>query len=246
MSFSFFELTSEKMSEDKRTSYRRSLRREEALRVRQERVISGYVKHKHPEIYAYAIEFYDRLDNLYPDKKDLRTTNEYEMLKDSRLRKIRKYRIQKVSEPEGITDKPEEITDKPRSMVLRIPLMDMDIDKNQNTTQAIEIQATETQATETQATETPPVDADGKNQNTTQAIEIQATETQATETPPVDADETRADVGENQVIEIPTVAELPLMDSELFEKVIEDLREDPTIANFFDCFDYEMDDCPLW
>ena len=38
---------------------------------------------------------------------------------------------------------------------------------------------------------------------------------------------------------------LPVND-ETLEQIIGDLREDPDIANFFDEFDFEYDDCPLW
>ena len=55
-------------------------RREETRRVRVERIISGYVKHCHPEVYSKAYEFYQHLNGIYPDKKDLRKTREFLML----------------------------------------------------------------------------------------------------------------------------------------------------------------------
>ena len=56
-------------------------RKQEAIRVRKNRVTQGYIEKKHPEIYKEALEFYHFLDEKYPDKKDLRRTNEFEWLK---------------------------------------------------------------------------------------------------------------------------------------------------------------------
>ena len=88
-------------------------RREETMRVREERVITGYVRYTHPEVYKEAYEFYNNLNKVYPQKKDLRRTNEYEMLKNEETRKMRKYYSRKAPKVKIVQDK----------MVLRIPLM---------------------------------------------------------------------------------------------------------------------------
>ena len=56
-------------------------RRAEAAKKREERVITGYVQMKHPEIYKEAAGFYNLLNEKYPSKLDLRKTNEYEALR---------------------------------------------------------------------------------------------------------------------------------------------------------------------
>ena len=56
-------------------------RHQEAERVRKNRVTQGYIEKKYPEIYNEALEFYGFLHNKYPNKKDLRRTNEYEWVK---------------------------------------------------------------------------------------------------------------------------------------------------------------------
>ena len=56
-------------------------RKQEFERVRQQRVINGYIERKHPEIYKDAFDFYKFLDQKYPGKKDLRRTNEFEWIK---------------------------------------------------------------------------------------------------------------------------------------------------------------------
>ena len=86
-------------------------RREESRRVRAERVITGYVQHQYPEIYKQANDFYEHLNTIYPDKKDLRKCNEYEMLKHEKARKMRKFYKRKTKTTKD-------------TMVLRIPLMD--------------------------------------------------------------------------------------------------------------------------
>ena len=41
-------------------------------------------------------------------------------------------------------------------------------------------------------------------------------------------------------------ASLSLMDEESLNQIVADLRQDPTIAAFFNEFEYELDNCPLW
>ena len=56
---------------------RRVRRSKESAKVREERVITEYVKIKHPEIYAKATTFYDKLNELHPKKPDLRKAKEF-------------------------------------------------------------------------------------------------------------------------------------------------------------------------
>ena len=56
-------------------------RRIEATKVREQRIITGYVEINHPEVYKEASNFYNLLNEKYPCKKDLRKTNEYEWMK---------------------------------------------------------------------------------------------------------------------------------------------------------------------
>ena len=102
-------------------------RREETQRVRVERIITGYVKYRHPEIYNKANEFYEHLDEQYPNKKDLRRTNEFEWLKQGTARTMKKFYTRK-----------RKITD---NMILHIPLMNQDEIATENTTQPTEIPA---------------------------------------------------------------------------------------------------------
>ena len=85
-------------------------RRKETSRIRMNRVINGYVEIKHPDIFAKAKTFYTRLDQLYPNKKDLRKTYEYCVFETGS--KENKYKYQRNLQ--GISD----------NMVLEIELMD--------------------------------------------------------------------------------------------------------------------------
>ena len=91
-------------------------RREETARVRESRIITGYVKYKYPEVFSEAKEFYDELNELYPNKKDLRRTNEFEWLKTGTGTKQRKFYERKRKDQK----KKKDVTD---NMVLRIPLL---------------------------------------------------------------------------------------------------------------------------
>ena len=56
-------------------------RRAEAVRTKHNRVIVGYVEHMFPKVYDEAKKFYEQLNVKYPQKRDLRKTNEYAWMK---------------------------------------------------------------------------------------------------------------------------------------------------------------------
>ena len=64
---------------NKKRDYTREkmMRRVDAKKKRIERLVSGYVYHKHPGIYREALKFHDELNALHPQKKDLRKTQQY-------------------------------------------------------------------------------------------------------------------------------------------------------------------------
>ena len=114
------------MSVESKSKKKKFYRKLEAERVRAERVICGYVKYRHPDIYSEGEEYYNWLNQIYPAKKDLRKSNEFESLKDGRNISIKKYYIRKKTTKQHIVED---------SMVLNIPLMDeTDIDAAQTPT----------------------------------------------------------------------------------------------------------------
>ena len=84
---------SRKLSMTRKNIYRR----EETEKVRIERVVTGYVKYRHPEIYEEAYSFYNHLNELYPNKKDLRRSNEFELLKRGSFETMKKYYPRKTT-----------------------------------------------------------------------------------------------------------------------------------------------------
>ena len=116
------------------------LRREEAKRRRVERVLTGYVKYTHPEIYEEAYQYYNRLDATYPDKKDLRKTPPFLLLKANPDHKTNKA-PERVKVHQTVE---KTVTD---NFVLRIPLM-------QRKTTAV--RETSTTTTNVQETPAPP------------------------------------------------------------------------------------------
>ena len=105
------------MSNTKLKNWRR---RDEARKVRHDRVVVGYIETNHPEVYKRAHEFYEQLDKIYPEKKDLRRTNEYASMGNGfpiRKRYVRKNIPKKKQED---NNRQHNIAD---NMVLNIPLM---------------------------------------------------------------------------------------------------------------------------
>ena len=94
-------------------------RREETQRVRVDRIISGYVKYRHPDVFNEAKEYYEWLNTRYPEKKDLRRCNEFEMLKHGTDSPVRKYYM-KNKKPHATVSQKSNPAD---TMVLQIPLM---------------------------------------------------------------------------------------------------------------------------
>ena len=58
-------------------------RKAQTAKVREERVITGYIEIKYPKIYDEAAGFYNMLNKKYPNKCDLRKTNDYHVWKTS-------------------------------------------------------------------------------------------------------------------------------------------------------------------
>ena len=213
-------------------------RREESQRVRVERIITGYVKYQHPEIFKEANDYYDLLNTLYPDKKDLRRCNEYELLKRETSRRMRKYYTKKpktADEKSKTADKKSKTAD---TMVLRIPLMDEATVST--TTQSAEIpaythEATVSTTTTTQSAEIPAYTHKVTVETTTQSAEI-----------PAYTHEVTIETTTEELSTPSMTTDLAPVSDEVLNQIIEDLREDPDITNFFDNIDFELDDCPLW
>ena len=65
--------------------YRQAWRKEYAMKIRQERVITEYIRITQPIQYAEAMKFYNTLREKYPNKNDLRKVTEFKALKPKRI-----------------------------------------------------------------------------------------------------------------------------------------------------------------
>ena len=65
--------------------YRHAWRKEHAAKIRQERVITEYMRITQPILYAEAVKFYNTLKEKYANKNDLRKVPEFKTLKPKRI-----------------------------------------------------------------------------------------------------------------------------------------------------------------
>ena len=219
------------LKKDRKNVYRR----EETSRVRQERIITGYVKHRHREIYDKACAFYQHLDKTYPTKKDLRRTNEYLWLCDGTEKVMRKYYPRNVEKKNG---------KKENEMVLNIPLLSND-----------ELPAFQHHTVLESSMQQEPVvveiieptgndESSGQEEILAESVAESVGET--TEPSVNDESSSQDETTAVNVAETTEPSDLLPLSEETMEQIISDLQQDPDISNFFDEFDYEFDDCPLW
>ena len=71
-----------KMSRVERLAKRRETRTKQRNQEKEDIFISDYIKHKYPNIHAEALQIYEILSKQYPDKIDIRKTNEHKMWKN--------------------------------------------------------------------------------------------------------------------------------------------------------------------
>ena len=106
------------MSVEKRAK-RKIQRKHEAEKFQKDRLICDYIRIRHPDIYREAENVYDHLRQAYPEKKDLRKSNEYEAISKQGLNMpIKKYYARKTKQYV-----PKRQSDPKDNMLLTIPLM---------------------------------------------------------------------------------------------------------------------------
>ena len=194
-------------------------RKQEAERVRQNRVIQGYIEKKYPKIHKEALDFYQFLNETYPKKKDLRRTNEFEWLKTGISGQIckRYYTRKKKNTTTTTTTSTTTTTIVNDRMELIIPLMRKD------TTNA------GSSVSQPQA-ETPP---SGETRSNNGQLFIEPAEIV------IDNTETLNE-------EIPEQQIIPSLNEEIPEHIINgimsELQNDPYFETFFQTIDYEFNE----
>ena len=69
------------MGRERDPTRRKQLRKNRQNLKRQNSLITDYIQHKYANVYAEAFQFYKKLDDRYPNKTDLRKTDEYKFWK---------------------------------------------------------------------------------------------------------------------------------------------------------------------
>ena len=72
-----------KMDKEQLASYKNEKRRENRSKVRQALLINDYVFYKYSAIYQEAAELYNKINKIYPQKPDLRRTDEFRVWKNN-------------------------------------------------------------------------------------------------------------------------------------------------------------------
>ena len=206
------------MTEDRNTQ-KNYWRRLEINRVKERRVICGYVELKYPEIYKEAFEFYEFLNVKHPGKKDLRKTNEFEMLKSGVPKQtMKKYYIRKEKGPNiEVSNK------KNMDMELIIPLMKLPV-----STQEIEF-----------SSEIPTQEIEVSSEIPTQEIEVSSEiPTQEIE---VSSDVSTEENESSSEVSTQEIESLGHIRDEMIEEIMTNLREDPDLHALFDDIDIDID-----
>ena len=204
-----------------RKEQRQIWRRARASEVRQERLITEYIRTKHPVVYNEAATVYNQLNEKYPEKPDLRKTKEFNMIL-SGISTSSKY-PRDVFPNITLNVQPTFVD----NMQLRIPLL-TDQSSDQSPVQS---------SVPDQSSVQSPVQSSVPDQSSVQSsVPVQS---------PVPV---QFQVGEIPQVEITvqTSEDLHPIDDSVLEEIMKGLREDPTLHTFFQDWDFKDDDCPMW
>ena len=207
------------MSKKRDIALERMQRREEAKRRRVERVVNTYVQLCHPEIYDQAYGFYQQLDSVHPDKKDLRKTPGFLALKH-----MHASRVPHTKEKTMV------------KMQLRIPLI-----QPKTTVEMVDLSPAKETLALSPAKETVDLPPAKETVDLPPAKETLVL-SPAKET--VDLPPAKETVDLPPAKE--TMTNLLPIDDDVLEEIMADLRRDPDIQSFFENMDFQDDDCPLW
>ena len=222
-------------------------RRQEFIKVREQRVIAGYVEKKYPGVYKEAGEFYKFLNDKYPTKKDLRRTNEYEWIKTG----ISGETTRKFYKRNKRTTTAEEHGD---NMQLVIPLMThTTTTTTTETSQSTSATVIGTSNFEPSVNEEQPLAETSVNEEQPLA-EISVNEEQPLAETSVNEEQPLAEtsVNEEQPLVEPAATVIgtssfePSVNEEIPDRIIKEimanLQQDPYLEDFFSTIDIEFDE----
>ena len=96
-------------------SKRREQERKRKKQARQERLMIGYIGIKYPLVYKEAKEYYNKLNNIYPNKHDLLKTPRFRELQPSKIRDNMSLKIQLTNLEANKAKSREAIEQRPRN-----------------------------------------------------------------------------------------------------------------------------------
>ena len=199
------------MGKERDSLRRRQLRKSRHDQKRQNNLITDYIQHKYSNVYTEAFHFYERLNNQYPKKIDLRKTEEYRVWKTSVSDTSAQSQVQEPPNPVSIESSPPTVSDtSAQSQVQELP-------------NPVSIESSPT------TVETQPPTKSIYEDNLQLRIPIDRyrslKHTQSTTT------QTLTIVDEGFTLQ-PTLFDEP--PSDLIDQIIEELRQDPDLTNMLD------------
>ena len=204
----------------------REKRREEVIRIKQNRVIEGYVFHNHPEIYKKAKALYTALDALYPGKNDLRRTQEYQQAigkgtgKDKyKYKYLKRYTATPQNQDETVQATNSPVVPANSPVVPVIPYEET-------------VQATNSPVVPANSPVVPVIPYD----ETVQATNSPVVPPNSPVVPVIPYEET-VQATNSPVVPANTPDTLPLLPDEVVNNIVKELMKEPDINTFFENFD---------
>ena len=190
-----------------------SIRRLLTATDKHDRFISTYVKNKHPDIYDQAQQVYTDLNQIYPWKRDLRKTIEFQRITQGGTNIYQQYYTDKhlkKTQEKSYTDK----------MLLEIPLLNCKQTSMDTPQESSDLHADETST----VTRQPVIPQESSD--------LHADETSTVTRQPVIPQES-SDLHADEALSIP---------NNTLEDVISELRRDPDLKAIFSDFDISDED----
>ena len=199
-----------KMEKQTKLEIRRERDRKRKECIRQDQLMIGYIKVKHPLIYEQAREYYNTMNSMYSNKKDLRKTASFKDFEVSTFN-----RPTKSNEP-AYND----------NMVLEIPLINPETKEPEET---VNQEAEERMNSET-------VNQEAEERMNSEAVDsifldIPAVATEET------VNREAVDTIFPNITEATLIQELP---ADLIQQIINDLRADPELASLMNDIEEEV------
>ena len=199
-------------SKQRKNTTRRML----TLTSRHDRFIASYLKAKHPQVYDEADEFYMQLNQMYPEKRDLRKTVEFLHATTGITNFSEFYYKNKISkrvEKKHITD----------NMLLEIPLL------GQGTVTNNENEEENTHANESHEEENTHANESHEEENThvNESHEEENTHANESPSPLVIPEQLNTHVSESHLV----------LSDQVYEDLVRDLMKDPDLRAIFKDFD---------